>query len=494
VLTVEIIQGEHRRTACVSKGTPLLHALFESGATAGQALCAGVGLCGKCRVRFLDAAPPHLPEEEGRLTTDELAAGWRLACRHEVLCSCRLEVLPIKPAPAHAVSGSGLAVDIGTTRIKWTVTGSGVEHALVNPQMGAGSEVMSRLYYALASEQGAAVLRKSVLTVLEELLQETGASNLAVAGNSVMIALLVQAPLSGLAFAPYRLPWNGGQSVHLSTRLPDAYIPPLLAPFVGADISAGLAAMRHVPRPFLLVDLGTNGEFVLALDDSRFFVTSVPMGPAIEGVGLCCGAMAGPQVLTRIETGPGGLSWQAEEPVEGISGSGYASLLAALLRLGVLSVDGHFQDGTMPLARRVAVRVKQRPEGRALMLTDQVFLAERDIEEFLKVKAGVNYAVQTLIERAGLRMQDLRGIYLAGALGEHIEAGDLCRLGFFPETARDMIQLAGNTALAGTLLALENESVREWLEYLTHLVTVETLVDRDDFAEDFVRAMRFEWI
>lgn len=494
MLTVEIIQGERQRMASVPKGTPLLHALFESGVTAGQALCAGAGLCGKCRVRFLEAAPDPLPEEEGRLTADDLAAGWRLACRHEVLSSCRIEVLPEKPRPAHAVSGSGLAVDLGTTRIKWTVTSHGVEHALVNPQMGAGSEVMSRLRYALGTAHGAAVLRKSVLAVLEELIRETGASTLAVAGNSVMIALLVQAPLSGLAFAPYHLLWRGGQSVRLSARLPDAYIPPLLAPFVGADISAGLAAMRHVPRPFLLVDLGTNGEFVLALEDSRFLVTSVSMGPAIEGVGLCCGAMAGPRVLTRVGAGPNGLSWQVEEPAEGISGSGYASLLATLLRLGVLAADGHFQDGTMPLAGRVAARVTQRPEGRALMLTEQVFLAERDIEEFLKVKAGVNCAVKALIGRAGLRMQDLRGIHLAGALGEYIEAEDLCRLGFFPEMARDMIQLAGNTALAGTLQALEDEAVREWLACLPNLVTVENLVEREDFAGDFVRAMRFEWV
>lgn len=494
MLTVQIFQGKDQREVRVPKGTPLLHALFESGSTAGRPLCAGAGLCGKCRVRFLDSAPPSLPEEEQRLAREDLAAGWRLACRHEVLLPCRIEILPEEDQPFHAVTGHGLAVDLGTTRIKWTVTGHGVEHALVNPQMGAGSEVMSRLRYALSSEHGATVLRESVLAVLTDLVRETGASALAVAGNSVMISLLVQAPLTGLAFAPYHLSWFGGRTVHLSSHLPDAYIPPLLAPFVGADISAGLAAMRHIPRPFLLVDLGTNGEFVLALENSTFLVTSVPMGPAIEGVGLCCGAMAGPQVLTRVWADPRGLSWQAEEPVEGISGSGYASLLATLLRLGVLSPDGHFQVGTMPLARKVSARVTQRPEGQALMLTDQVFLAARDIEEFLKVKAGVNCAVNALLKRAELRMQDLKGVYLAGALGEHMDAEDLCRLGFFSESAREIIQLAGNTALAGTLLALEDEAVRDWLAQLPSQVIVENLVERDNFADAFVRAMRFEWV
>lgn len=493
VLTVEIFQESRRKIAHAQKGALLLHVLFESGVTASQALCAGAGLCGSCRVRFLDAAPPLVPEEQARISDGELASGWRLACKHVLLASCRIEVFAAVPRPVHAVSGSSLAVDLGTTRIKWAVD-DGVEHSLVNPQMGAGSEIMSRLRYALGSERGAAVLRESVLSVLADLVRETGASSLAVAGNSVMTALLVGAPLHTLAFAPYSLPLRGGRVFSLDNRLPDTYILPLLAPFVGGDVSAGLATLRHAPRPFLLADLGTNGEFVLALDDSRFLVTSVPMGPAIEGVGLCCGSMAGPRVLTRIGVGPDGLFWQAEEPVEGISGSGYASLLASLLRVGLLSADGHFQNGVMPLARKVFSRVRQLREGRAFMITEQVHLAERDIEEFLKVKAGVNCAVNALLGRAGLRMEDLRGVHLAGALGEYIDVADLCRLGFFPETAREVIRLAGNTSLAGALLALENVDVRDWLAELPERVVVESLVEHDGFVDDFVRTMRFEWL
>ena len=85
-------------------------------------------------------------------------------------------------------------------------------------------------------------------------------------------------------------------------------------------------------------------------------------------------------------------------------------------------------------------------------------------------------------------------MYLAGALGEYIDAVDLCRLGFFPETAREVIRLAGNTSLAGALLALENKDVRNWLAELPERVAVESLVELDGFADDFVRTMRFEWL
>ena len=91
-------------------------------------------------------------------------------------------------------------------------------------------------------------------------------------------------------------------------------------------------------------------------------------------------------------------------------------------------------------------------------------------------------------------MEDLRGVHLAGALGEYIDVADLCRLGFFPETAREVIRLAGNTSLAGALLALENVDVRDWLAELPERVVVESLVEHDGFVDDFVRTMRFEWL
>ena len=67
----------------------------------------------------------------------------------------------------------------------------------------------------------------------------------------------------------------------LAPDLPPARIPPLLAPFVGADISAGMAAIAFGPDPprypYLLADLGTNGEFALALSPEEYLLASVPM-------------------------------------------------------------------------------------------------------------------------------------------------------------------------------------------------------------------------
>lgn len=479
-------------------GQSILHLLFEARVGRGRYFCAGAGLCGKCRVRFVDHPPLPCAEDLTRLEERELALGWRLACKHVALEACRIEIPGFALSVPSTPRGEGLAVDIGTTRIKWAVqTGDepSPEQAMPNPQMGVGSEIMSRLRYALSSDAARDQLRQSVLELLAGFVRQSGASEWAVAGNSTMISLLLGLPLNGLAHAPYSLPWGGGDVVRLDPALPPLYVPPLIAPFIGADISAGLACIVScAPKyPFVLADLGTNGEFILAHDPNHFYACSVPMGPAIEGVGLCCGSVAGADVLSRVSIDPQGLCWE-ETLITGISGSGYVSLLAALRRIGLVDEEGHFQATSMPLVARIAARIHHHPMGRILDLVDGVFLAERDIEEFLKAKSGVNVALNALLTRAGLVEEDVVQVYLAGALGEHLDPGDLITLGFLPERWREKIRVVGNTSLAGTLLALRSAETRSWLAGLPGRVVVDNLVERQDFGARFVQAMRFAWI
>lgn len=496
MLKIEIELGTGVIAVEARPGRSFLHVLFEAGVGRGRLVCGGSGLCGKCRVRFVASPPAPCVEDFSRLGAADVAAGWRLSCRHVVTGPCRI-AFPDGPGDLPRLEpADGVAVDIGTTRIKWALEhggASGPECAMFNPQMAVGSEVMSRLRYALSSAQARSHLRESVLAVLRDLTRGSGASALAVSGNSTMISLLLDVPLEGLAFAPYCLPWAGGGIVVLDPSLPQAYVPPLLGPFIGADISAGLAFIAsQAPRyPYVLADLGTNGEFVLALDEGRYVACSVPMGPAIEGVGLCCGETAGDGVVSRVELGPGGLRWR--RGATGISGTGYVSLLALLRRLGIVGQEGHFTSGAMPLARREAARVREHPLGRIFFLEDGLFLAERDIEEFLKAKAGVSTGLKALVSLAGLTEGDVQTVYLAGALGEHAVADELAALGFMPEIWRDRVRVAGNTSLAGTLLALRDSAVRDWLDQLPGRVRIESLVERGDFGAAFMRAMRFAW-
>jgi len=85
----------------VPDGAPLVRALWQAGALV-ETPCGGFGVCGKCRVRFLSGATPSpTPDELAHLPAQDLAEGWRLACRHRVIGDAHLEV-PSESRPAIA--------------------------------------------------------------------------------------------------------------------------------------------------------------------------------------------------------------------------------------------------------------------------------------------------------------------------------------------------------------------------------------------------------
>ncbi len=66
------------KTLEVKRGTPLQDILFVYGV---EFPCGGRGRCRSCRVKVLAGDLPVTPEQEAILKPDELADGWRLACR-----------------------------------------------------------------------------------------------------------------------------------------------------------------------------------------------------------------------------------------------------------------------------------------------------------------------------------------------------------------------------------------------------------------------------
>ncbi len=489
------------RAVAAEGGETLARALFRAGYFVGAPLCAGLGRCGRCRVRYLSPPPPPLAAETRRLGEAAVAAGWRLACLRPVGGDEHLELAATGPTPAYDKASLalaapqtgelGLAVDLGTTGLAWRLLSLAdgrtvAEGRGVNPQLGAGGEVVSRLAFAL-TPGGGELLRRLVLDVLVRLAALAGRkpSALCLAGNSAMMAIVCDKPLAGLAHAPYGLSWRGGETVALGRGLPPAYVPPLLGPFVGADVSAGLTALvaQNPAYPFLLADLGTNAEMVLALAPGRYLAASAPLGPALEGVGLTDGAMAGPGVAVDFELTPAGLAPvffggpEATGPPRGIAGPGYLRLAAILREQGVLDADGRFAQNPAPtpLGRRLQARVA-RQGGEAVFEAAGCRLFASDVEELLKVKAACNLAMAGLLGAAGLATSALAAVYLAGAFGANVSAEALETLGFFPPGLAGRSHVAGNLSLAGAALFLTEPARRATAEALPGQTAIVPLV------------------
>jgi uncharacterized 2Fe-2S/4Fe-4S cluster protein (DUF4445 family) len=311
-----------------------------------------------------------------------------------------------------------------------------------------------------------------------------------------MTALFLDRDTSGLAAFPYRLDYPGDRSETLP-GLPPFWIPPQISPFVGGDTSAGLSflAAREKPDyPFLFADLGTNGEFALALGPDRMLVAAVPLGPALEGIGLCRGSTAEPGAAHAFRLEPDGLkaSVLGGGKARGICAAGYLSLLRILLQAGLLAPHGMFRhEAATPLARHLARQFTTTDGETRLALPDGLVLSAHDVEAVLAVKAAFTLTFARLLARADLRSEELRRIYIAGALGAHVDADDLETLGFFPPGPRSRFTVLGNSSLKGAQLFLTEPERREEARRLARGCEALNPVSDADFHAEYIRHMHF---
>ena len=566
-------------------GQTVAQAVYLSGLVEPPSLCSGLGQCGKCRMRLYHSEEPQmlvaealaegafsvaclrfapiLPEDRDLFSEEDLAAGYRLACHHRaekglVAClppSVRLLLPPLSPCadPCESTALRGaslkegvLAVDLGTTSVQWALlvkdsaTGRGGPFdsgSLVNPQAGAGSDVVSRLAFA-AQPQGAETLARLTRAMLARLVdnalqRKVRVQAIVLAANPAMTAITLGYDTQSLATAPYSLPFAGGMETRIE-ELPPILIPAPVSPFVGGDIAAGYAAIHADYRthfPFLLADLGTNGEFLLAVNEQEAYAASVALGPALEGIGLTFGTAAAEGAITGYALTPHGLVPQwfsspehlqgaiAPEGVTGIAGTGYLSLLGILRKTGIMQADGHLISGSHILSKAqeryleeltkglsrsretagTNLRSSSLPDTPYFALPHGMYLSARDVEELQKVKAAFSMGLECLLARARLPWSAVNNIYLAGAMGVHVDMQALCTLGFLPDdlTTASKVRAVGNTALKGAMLLAEEvllQGERAGEKMLAHwAATVRSVNLAEDpaFQTGFIRHMVF---
>ncbi len=447
-------------------------------------LCGGKGVCGKCRIQLLTGDLAVTPEDRKIFSNEELAAGWRLACRavpHEdVVIRVPLAgdkgfiALGAGPTQGHGAGGSspcGLAVDIGSTTLAVSLVdcASGrTVHTVtaVNSQRQYGADVISRIQAAVNGKQD--VLRQCVRTDLQQAFRtlwdrypdsKKRCVQVTVAANTTMLHLLMGWDCSGLGTWPFHPVSLGGTTYSWN----DVFLPePGLAPsctvtllpgistYVGADITAGIwqCQMAQAQKTALLIDLGTNGEMALARD-GRIAVASTSAGPALEGGSLSWGTGSVPGTICGVSIAQGRARIRTvggAAPV-GICGTGAVEGVAALLEHGLITAQGtlaapYFAQG-FPLAHTRDCR--------------RIVLTQQDIREIQMAKGAIRAGMETLLCRSGTAYEDIDTVYLAGGFGYYLNPHKAAAIGLFPPELAEKTKAAGNTALAGAAAVLTDD-------------------------------------
>ncbi|MBW3604151.1 MAG: DUF4445 domain-containing protein [Actinobacteria bacterium] len=419
----------------------------------------------------------------------------------------------------------GVAIDVGSTTLAGHLSELGSGRVLastgrMNPQIGFGEDLMSRVSHVQLHKDGqrqlTAAVRAALAAMIAELcatagLEPTDVLEVSLVGNPIMHHLVFGLDPRPLGSAPFTLATTGSVTaragelelgIHPGGRV---YAPPCVAGHVGADA----AAMVLAERPYehdeltLLVDVGTNAEIVLG-DRHRLLAASSPTGPAFEGAQISSGQRAAPGAIERVRIDRSTLeprfrvigvdAWSDDDGfadavaatgVTGICGSGIIEAVAELFLAGIVTADGRLESASP------TPRIVTRGRTRAYRLWDDpvIEVTQNDVRAIQLAKAALQAGCRLLMDRLGVTTVDR--IRVTGAFGSHIDPLRALVLGLLPDCDVDRVEAVGNAAGVGALQLLLSTAARAEIEHVVgRIVKVETAIE-PAFQEHFVAAMAF---
>ncbi len=416
----------------------------------------------------------------------------------------------------------GVAFDIGTTTVVASLLNlcDGSELAIasdMNPQTRFGDDVITRIMRCTESdtalaEQQAAII-ETVNSLIAELCTKSGKNakyiyEVSFAGNTTMEHLLCGLDPQQLGQIPF-VPAHGRGLMFRASELKlnihpqgAAYVFPVMGGFVGGDTVAGTLSTKlsQATGATLMVDIGTNGEIVLA-HGGKLLAASTAAGPAFEGARISCGMRATNGAIEKVViTDDLEINVIGNAKPVGLCGSGLIDLAADMLEVGIISPEGRLLTGDelpadLPSALRD--RVIESQDGQpAFLLAESprgpITLNQRDIRELQLAAGSIRAGIKILLKQADLATSDLAQVLIAGGFGSFIRRNKAQRIGLLPgDVDHTKIRYVGNASLDGARWALLSTRARKQAEQLARDTQHVELSQDMNFQMEFAEAMIF---
>jgi len=413
--------------------------------------------------------------------------------------------------PVYAV-----AVDVGTTTVVTTLvdlkSGTVIDSVgTYNKQAKYGSDVISRIIYCDEHPEGLAELQQAIISTINELLEELVVKNkltkddillMSVAGNTIMMHLLMQMKAAYLRLEPYipgAVQFPTFRALELGLNIgkeAPIVIVPAVSSYVGGDITAGVLATGIIESEqlTLLIDIGTNGELVLG--NNEWMVTcSCSAGPAFEGSGISCGmrAMNGAIEKVTIDAETLSITYGVignTKPL-GICGSGIICLISELKERGIID-----RSGQMDLKAK-STRIRIGNEGREYVIAyadecegqKDIAITESDIKNLLRAKAAIFAGIRTMLAKVEMDVEDIDRFYIAGGFGNSINIKEAIKLGLLSDISLDKYKYVGNTSVQGAISVLLSIEALEKVYHIGESMTYLELSVGNAFMDEFIAAL-----
>ena len=417
----------------------------------------------------------------------------------------------------------GLVFDLGTStlvgKLLSLVDGREISvTSCLNSQSRYGSDVISRIQYAKEHPRGLEnlhrLLIKDLNRIITGLLKTAGLQPedifIAVAaGNTSMQHFLLSLSPVGIAEAPFCPVLTDGLIVNaadVGLQLHPAallYTMPMKSGYIGGDLigvvmTSGVAEQED--EIILGLDLGTNGEIFLG-NSKRLLTCSAAAGPALEGARISYGMIAKAGAIEGVSFKEDHLHYRIIGNIKpkGICGSGVVDLIAVLLHCGIIDDEGLIRPPRKRVAKSLGLRVVNHSGVNDFLIASPeesysnrpIYLTQRDVREFQLAKGAIAAGIKTLMDEIGVGVQGIHHIYLAGALGNYVDAYSAISTGLLPHVNPEIIRSLGNAASTGASMVLLAkkywQTAGELVQFIDHI----ELSQRSDFNQYFIEHMGF---
>ena len=164
-------------------------------------------------------------------------------------------------------------------------------------------------------------------------------------------------------------------------------------------------------------------------------------------------------------------------PATCICGSGIVDAIAAMLELKLIDKTGRMvsEDG------RVYI-----DEGK------KIYITAKDVRNVQLAKSAMATGIAILLKHAGIAVNDVDKVFLAGGFGTKLNKHSLCRIGLIPYELEEKIFALGNMSEAGALRCLYSQRDKDIACHIAATALHIELSEQEDFADIFADNLLFE--
>ncbi|MBN2350501.1 MAG: DUF4445 domain-containing protein [Bacteroidales bacterium] len=491
MIELKIFENGKSHVIETKPGETLLTILQKHGYSV-YAPCGGRGTCGKCLINIKDKGHvlscTYYPEKNIEVILPGKVESTILTGQTDCLEDLQLDI-----NNAGYLTGNpyGAAVDIGTTTVVLyfldMLTGK-IEKisSFLNPQNIYGADVITRIGYCQEYENSLKELQMAVVNEINRSLDDftkevkctpENLEKLVFVGNTNMLHILLGEYPVSMALAPFTQKFidtqtkTGNQSELNVNANAGIVTLPCISAYVGADIVAGLAALKVSHKNYLFIDIGTNGEIAL-VKGKEIYTCATAAGPTFEGANISCGMAAVSGAIASF-TGNNHYRMIGNAGPVGICGSGIIDIMAYLVKNRLVDESGLLHE-TFIIHKKNNIRVTQD-----------------DIREIQLAKSTVYSGIKTLLNVVGLSFTSVEALFIAGGFGNYINIHSALLIGLLSYEIKDKIYPVGNSTGIGALQYLKSDFFKKKSDTIIKQYHYTELSDLDEFTTEFALNMNF---